>query len=479
MEDLPVELWLLVLTFLSKDQIWKLLGISRLFFNMVLNDRYRELRFGCPDKRRPISRYQNPDIAARVQYLHVEPTFLPDEHEMPAQPKSNRRFSRLFQRHPVGERLRSMVERIGKDPVSSAIADGLLVVPHLTNVQCLTLRFYNYTSIQPFSPFLERLWPSISHSLQKLSVTASLSNLSLALQTLRRSSLRLDQIVELRVTLTDSVHQGKHTASTVDLVYFIRDHAQSLRHLSISSGPMNLSALFNQLTELELHLQTIEIDINCQPPRDAAAGALTTFLNSSKNSLQRLVLKPRFHGFDSWYQSWIMGEGLKGIVSFLPSLEMSNAWDITGWALKEQFNNLGSLILLDYISDESALELITHLSQSTSLMKLGISIVRLEENMVQTLVHKLPGLKKLELTFRAVGGNTDYFHQIDSVNANTNSFFTRLEAMRFPDSNLYEVKTSKSCSACQQLQCCPMVSEAMRAAIPSIRVVDTSDECLC
>ena len=49
-EDLPVELWLYILSFLPRGTVRKLIGISRLLFEMALDDIYEEIRFIADDE---------------------------------------------------------------------------------------------------------------------------------------------------------------------------------------------------------------------------------------------------------------------------------------------------------------------------------------------------------------------------------------------------------------------------------------------
>jgi hypothetical protein len=48
--DLPVELWLVVLSYLPRSTLHKMIGINRLLFELALNDIYDEVRFISNDK---------------------------------------------------------------------------------------------------------------------------------------------------------------------------------------------------------------------------------------------------------------------------------------------------------------------------------------------------------------------------------------------------------------------------------------------
>jgi len=45
MEDLPVELWLEILSYLPRTSLHKLMGVSRVLFELALDDIYQEIEF--------------------------------------------------------------------------------------------------------------------------------------------------------------------------------------------------------------------------------------------------------------------------------------------------------------------------------------------------------------------------------------------------------------------------------------------------
>lgn len=48
--DLPVELWLEILTYLPRSTLHKLIGVNRTLFELALNDLYEEVRLISDDK---------------------------------------------------------------------------------------------------------------------------------------------------------------------------------------------------------------------------------------------------------------------------------------------------------------------------------------------------------------------------------------------------------------------------------------------
>lgn len=48
--DLPVELWLEVLSYLPRSALRKMIGVNRILFELALNDLYEEVRFISDDK---------------------------------------------------------------------------------------------------------------------------------------------------------------------------------------------------------------------------------------------------------------------------------------------------------------------------------------------------------------------------------------------------------------------------------------------
>lgn len=48
--DLPIELWIEILTYLPRTALHKMIGVNRLLFELALNDLYEEVRFISDDK---------------------------------------------------------------------------------------------------------------------------------------------------------------------------------------------------------------------------------------------------------------------------------------------------------------------------------------------------------------------------------------------------------------------------------------------
>lgn len=48
--DLPVELWLKILTYLPRSALPKMIGVNRTLFELALNDMYEEIRLISDDK---------------------------------------------------------------------------------------------------------------------------------------------------------------------------------------------------------------------------------------------------------------------------------------------------------------------------------------------------------------------------------------------------------------------------------------------
>ena len=48
--DLPIELWIEILTYLPRTALHKMIGVNRPLFELALNDLYEEVRFISDDK---------------------------------------------------------------------------------------------------------------------------------------------------------------------------------------------------------------------------------------------------------------------------------------------------------------------------------------------------------------------------------------------------------------------------------------------
>ncbi|KIM44158.1 hypothetical protein M413DRAFT_68076 [Hebeloma cylindrosporum] len=48
--DLPLELWIEILSYLPRTALHRMIGVNRLLFELALNDLYEEVRFISNDK---------------------------------------------------------------------------------------------------------------------------------------------------------------------------------------------------------------------------------------------------------------------------------------------------------------------------------------------------------------------------------------------------------------------------------------------
>lgn len=48
--DLPVEIWLEILSYLPQSFLYKLMGLNRVLFNLAMKHKYEEVRFMTDDK---------------------------------------------------------------------------------------------------------------------------------------------------------------------------------------------------------------------------------------------------------------------------------------------------------------------------------------------------------------------------------------------------------------------------------------------
>ncbi|KAF9462554.1 hypothetical protein BDZ94DRAFT_1261186 [Collybia nuda] len=78
--DLPEDIWYLIATHLTPEELRALIKVNRTFLHAALNARYRHVRFRSKSKKElyDFTRLQDPFIASRVRVLSLVPTcFLP------------------------------------------------------------------------------------------------------------------------------------------------------------------------------------------------------------------------------------------------------------------------------------------------------------------------------------------------------------------------------------------------------------------
>ncbi|KIM44131.1 hypothetical protein M413DRAFT_25597 [Hebeloma cylindrosporum] len=468
--DLPVELWLEILSYLPKSALHKLIGINRLLFELALDDIYEEVRFITDDKQTEkifLQMERFPSIAKRVRRLLIRPTFLPamDAGEAGGRAHSSRARitikERLFPRsnllkyNPFEPRCTVEGRRdLDTGYILQLAEKAIKLCPDL---QDLTVILHDHMLTKPFISFLKSLWKSDSPLMNPQKVLRSLESFSIDL-----APSRFEAIPKRAEEATNSSHRA-----LVSLRSFFSLFRDSITSISISTHSAHyfrtlityLPLRFPNLKKLEV-LTIFKVSAHQTAP-------LFKFLDEHSGQLEHLTIKPfprqtSFGHTDDWYAIWIspsppstlvgehsFGTGFARLV--LPKLQYLDIGlryrriqHVPHWAnpnvnakLLPNLNmlapNLRHLVLSDVaLSLERVDDLVESLSDDggsgCGLESMDIIVTMLSPHIFDVLSAKLPGLKKLTIQHWAL---SDVRTQ-ETYNELMLSFLEAIRARRYP-----------------------------------------------
>lgn len=312
--DLPLELWMEVLSYLPPGYIRRLLPINRQLFHLAMEDKYEKLEVISADLR-TLER-----IRCNNPFVIFENICLPLHGRSPIGLQYVRRLEIRSSPHPYdnsrflsppGCRTNQSTE---PTTLIQALRDALL---HCARLEEVTLYLYDLEWKPAFSSLMSALLSQKGGSLQKLYIDADLFGISGWLRFFSTQSSSLPHLVYLSLKLKitqlrdaqsrfSGLRVGNRTGSGI--AAFIKAHKRSLRTLVLHVHPqftlVDTSSLFD-IGRLP-HLKKLELSVSIA--KVSRLEILELFLLLNGNTLEYFNLKfmrSILHStlqFDSAYQ---------------------------------------------------------------------------------------------------------------------------------------------------------------------------------
>ncbi|KAG5649644.1 hypothetical protein H0H81_002718, partial [Sphagnurus paluster] len=403
-----------------------MMGISRILFEMAMDDIYQELHFESDGDQmlRTFQQLQYPDLARRVQHFYIRPNFLPGA-------EACGRAERVFKKFlciPIGSSIRyeSPPSRKSLQQSISTLEIAKGAISHLSNVEAVTIVLHDLavTPVPSFVPFLHVLFSSLGHNLRKLTLNLTLPKLPIVLDS--RISRELHALVDFEVILANSRFTSKESIKDT-LVPFTRSLAGTLESLSISTLMIvDLNPFFDgvgYLPKLRKFVLIFGLSFGIFQSPAPAASYVARFISRHQEILQHLTV--RIQRFPFHEESWMQTYSVNLKLPHLRTLELgvlARAHDAFPLDWRNNIQHLPSLSQLENliifnttlsIKDvEALLEALYHSKSSDILQRLSMKITILNSRLVDLLASRLPSLTYLELRFGEYR-RTDY--RIDMV----------------------------------------------------------------
>ncbi|KAF9467601.1 hypothetical protein BDZ94DRAFT_1248515 [Collybia nuda] len=409
--DLPVEIWLYIVSMLPRDHIRKLVGINRMLFSLAMDEIYREVRYIDNNQvmRKTFHQLKYPTIARRVQRVYIRPGFFP---EMEIFTKAKLSY--------LG-RLRLKVFRLGRkasspQPTLDPQEDALIAAGHglanCTAVEELTIALHDLHPPPSFASFLKTIWVLLAPNLRRLTIDATLPKFALLLNPALLQAF--PNLTDLHISIAFSRLSPKRQRDPRVILPFANAVSGTILHLKISSSEVvDFGDLFYGLTCFP-NLQKLGVYIPLNSPPSKVHPALGQFIQLHTKSLQDLTVVP----LDAMmlqdalrYRAWVMelicGLDFPLLRSLHIGLLMGYMFNITTVPPFSSIRlpQLVSLTLVDAYLPRGDIEAIFNGTfNGNCLESLRIGVEKLSSRILLILAERLPHLTSLDMTFRRRSG---------------------------------------------------------------------------
>ncbi|KAF8966761.1 hypothetical protein BDZ97DRAFT_1806324 [Flammula alnicola] len=510
--DLPVELWLEILSYLPRTALHKMIGVNRILFELALNDLYEEVRFISDDRDtlKTFEQLKHLGIANRVRHLFIRPAFLPgtdEETESTFKQKlaSGAAYLRNFTKNPSSITFNDSFN----DPSYEILETAKIAVKACPNLHEITIVLHDLALTPLFMLFLDSLWASdsIGPNLRKLSIDTTVIKLPLLLNPLTKRSKLLTNLEEfdinISVTRLNQTPTDWHFASGA-LVAFLAAFKATLTSLTFSSLiNRDLGTLFESFPRLR-KLKKFEFLSVFNATSVPQTEDFTKFISRHAPTLETLVVKPHARHItvntsDDTYSIWLNhNDALESerLYSFaqlvLPKLrtldiglrDMHGDMEGTERALMPDLSrvtpNLTSLIITDVrLSSRRVFSLLNTLGQregGSLLERLSFTCVYISPPLFDLLAKNLPRLKSLTIEYASFSPKPE--HQPFVNDEFYTDFYKVMQARSYPRWGLEYLRlvTPYHCGGAH-----PIVSvmESVAESLPKSVVLDTELTCQC
>ncbi|KAF8151521.1 hypothetical protein B0H34DRAFT_727984 [Crassisporium funariophilum] len=460
MADLPTELWLRIAHFVPDIDLFRLASVNHLFLDLVTDRRYRQLVI---DDDRPLalvakfSRLEkDPSVALRVRSLTIHPKAVRSACLRSGKGKKGSLQIVKNPNWPEPFRHRSILYPIEEDiQLADQFLNALGCLHQITEFAVEWTR--GLEAERPFClPLLEAIWPLYSGNLRTIRLDMMLSHLSDMVSSLTG----LDHVQELALNFTcnDSRYgpwggpgyEARHAFEQV--AAFINRLALTLNSLTISSiGHLNFSWLYSSLTYFP-HLTLLALLVPCDPRHIVDPIGFYRFLRAH-HAIEHLNFSPQFcchksstppepsSGLSST-EAWL--NRCFGDITFQNLKHLELGLNILGSGGKRVMipvprvgraaRNVRSLSILGCLISLDDLRLIldpfSHASGGSTPGTLVLEVHVLDVNLLDLLADLLPGLQRLDLTYRWINS---------FACTNETPFIQQLQDRQYPDWKLWEL----------------------------------------
>ncbi|KAF8876061.1 hypothetical protein BD779DRAFT_1561426 [Infundibulicybe gibba] len=420
MDRLPLELWLHIVAYLPRGQLYKMIGVNRALFELGMNDMYREVSLLGDEREmlRTFEQLQHPSIALRVHHLCIQRIFFSYIQNTPAQPTARGYLPdvvlpRVMAWLGLGKRIMPGTVHDSTPelcPGVDLLRVATKIFAHCTRVQELTLVLKQQPTTPPLVSFFKTLWTTIGHNLRILSL--EVTSLHFDPQTMpSRFSIKLDNLEELNISIALPTYDISSSSNLLPLVS-LAEH--SIRSLSISSSDtVDLTPFFAGLGHIQF-LQRLEIRMIFNQNSLALPQTLFGVLEAHKATLQHLVINPRLprgtlvspHGASLGH--WIEDMASSPRLPRLKTLEVgwkpysNSSLGFLGEPLPPDLGRI-SVELKHLVLTDDFLTLQEFLCcwmlRGILLESLKFNVVVLSPQLFDLLASKLPHLKSLDIKF--------------------------------------------------------------------------------
>jgi hypothetical protein len=280
------------------------------------------------------------------------------------------------------------------------------------NVEELYFHLHDLPVIPSFNQFLKLMWTTLGPTLRRFSINATWARLPTLLDPIVSSPLVTLEELSIRLVASGSSRSLSRRRVLICILAFVTTHRASLEALSLSSfEQLDVASLFRGFGHFP-RLTKITISITMNRVTLANPSALSQFLNSHKNTLRELDIRPEnglviSNNSSDVYKTWISEELPKLSLDSLQSLKI-NLWPTfkpgtcppAGFIpISPGLTSLeveGSVVNRDDI--DVLIKSLRRHSTTISLQKLRLSITRLEPELVDLLAAALPQLEEISLS---------------------------------------------------------------------------------
>ncbi|KDR72655.1 hypothetical protein GALMADRAFT_270615 [Galerina marginata CBS 339.88] len=270
---LPYDIWCLIAKFLSKPELLKLYSVNLAFFDLVMNEEYREVKvYHIEDERtRRCLKNMGPVVATRVRSLILRPYFLDD-------PLNNPKAS-------FGRKMLTYVQQVGK-PIESSIL--VKQISCMTEVTSLTIGCYWWDDIRLFNSKLAASLVTTALSIQRSRLRSlSLSIPLEAYPNIIATTPVLESLEELSITLRVTHFTTVYEEIFSLIIKFIDRHSGTLHTLTVDTPHRRVAPFhfFNNLGQLpKLRKLTVHYPVNHLLPQHPTG--IDAFLRNHASQLE-------------------------------------------------------------------------------------------------------------------------------------------------------------------------------------------------